>query len=97
MTIVDYLSNSIFSTDGATGFNVAVILFLLLTLRAIIQLGKLKDIIEFLILIYEELGSTWINPSLIRIGASSLLIDIERQLYHFASGRYANKEKFAVS
>ena len=47
MTIVDYLSNSIFSTDGTTGFNVAVLLFLLLTLRAIIQLGKLKDIIEF--------------------------------------------------
>jgi len=46
MTIVDYLSNSIFSTNGTTGFNVAVILFLLLTLRAIIQLGKLKDIIE---------------------------------------------------
>ena len=49
MTIVDYLSNSIFSTDGTTGFNVAVLLFLLLTLRAIIQLGKLKDIIDYLL------------------------------------------------
>ena len=32
----------------------------------------------------------------LRIGASSLLIDIERQLYHFALGRYANKEKLAI-
>ena len=55
-----------------------------------------KSVIEFLILVMEELGSEWINPKLLRIGASSLLIDIERQLYHFAVGRYANKEKIAV-
>ena len=56
-----------------------------------------KGVLEFLILMYEELGKTWINSSLLRIGASSLLIDIERQLYHFAEGRYANKEKMAMS
>ena len=56
-----------------------------------------KSVLEFLILVYEELGNTWIDPSLLRIGASSLLIDIERQLYHFAAGRYANKEKIAMS
>jgi len=55
-----------------------------------------KSVIEFLILVMEELGSEWINPKLLRIGASSLLIDIERQLYHFSAGRYANKEKIAV-
>jgi len=55
-----------------------------------------KSVIEFLILVMEELGSEWINPKLLRIGASSLLIDIERQLYHFAVGRYANKEKLAI-
>ena len=47
MTIVDYLSNSIFSINGTAGFNVTLILFLLLTIRAIIQLGKLKNIIDF--------------------------------------------------
>ena len=56
-----------------------------------------KSVLEFLILVYEELGNTWVDPSLLRIGASSLLIDIERQLYHFAAGRYANKEKIAMS
>ena len=56
-----------------------------------------KSVLEFLILVYEELGNTWVDPSLLRVGASSLLIDIERQLYHYAAGRYANKEKIAMS
>ena len=56
-----------------------------------------KSVIEFLILVMEELGEEWINPSLLRIGASSLLIDIERQLYHHAFGRYATKDKLAIA
>ena len=59
-------------------------------------ISSAKLAIEFLILVLEELGSEWINPKLLRIGASSLLIDIERQLYHFAVGRYANKNKMAI-
>ena len=59
-------------------------------------ISSAKSVIEFLILVLEELGSEWINPKLLRIGASSLLIDIERQLYHFAVGRYANKDKMAI-
>ena len=45
----------------------------------------------------EELGKNWLDPSLFRVGASSLLNDVERQLYHFALGRYANMEKIAIS
>ena len=56
-----------------------------------------KSVIEFLILVMEELGEEWLNPSLLRIGASSLLIDIERQLYHYAFGRYATKDKLAIA
>ena len=56
-----------------------------------------KSVIEFLILMMEELGEEWINPSLLRIGASSLLIDIERQLYHYVFGRYATKDKLAMA
>ena len=56
-----------------------------------------KSVIEFLILIMEELGEEWVQPKLLRIGASSLLIDIERQLYHHAFGRYATKDKLAIS
>ena len=56
-----------------------------------------KSVIEFLMLVMEELGEEWLNPSLLRIGASSLLIDIERQLYHHAFGRYATKDKLAMA
>ena len=59
-------------------------------------ISSAKSVLEFLILVAEELGFDWINPNLLRFGASSLLIDIERQLYHYSSGRYANKEKLAI-
>ncbi len=52
-------------------------------------LQKAKQAIEWLILIKEELGDAWLTPSLFRFGASSLLGDIERQLEHFVTGRYA--------
>ena len=60
-------------------------------------ISSAKNVLDYLILMYEELGEDWMNSSLFRIGASSLLIDIERQLYHYALGRYANKEKIAMS
>jgi len=37
----------------------------------------------------EELGDRWLRPHLFRFGASGLLTDIERQLEHFVTGRYA--------
>ena len=37
----------------------------------------------------EELGRPWLEPDLFRIGASSMLADIERQLEHFVTGRYS--------
>ena len=61
-----------------------------------LRISTAKSVLEFLILVAEELGFEWVNPKLLRIGASSLLIDIERQLYHYTSGRYANKEKLAI-
>ena len=60
-------------------------------------ISSAKKVIEFLILVMEELGKEWINPRLLRIGASSLLIDIERQLYHYVYGRYASKDKLAIA
>jgi deoxyribose-phosphate aldolase len=44
---------------------------------------------DWLILMKEELGTEWQMPNLFRIGASSLLTDIERQLEYFATGRYS--------
>lgn len=50
---------------------------------------KAKEALEWLILMKEELGNEWLSPALFRIGASSLLGDIERQLSHHVTGRYA--------
>jgi len=48
-----------------------------------------KDAMNWLILMKEELGRRWLEPDLFRIGASSMLADIERQLEHFVTGRYS--------
>lgn len=48
-----------------------------------------KDSLDWLILMMEELGEQWTRPHLFRIGASALINDIERQLDHYAFGRYA--------
>jgi deoxyribose-phosphate aldolase len=48
-----------------------------------------KDALNWLILMKEELGRSWLEPELFRLGASSMLADIERQLEHFVTGRYS--------
>lgn len=48
-----------------------------------------KEALKWLILLKEELGDAWMRPELFRFGASSLLADIERQLSHHVTGRYA--------
>ena len=48
-----------------------------------------KESLDWLILMKEELGNEWLNNTLFRIGASSLLSDIERQLSYFVTGHYA--------
>ncbi|MEK7590208.1 MAG: deoxyribose-phosphate aldolase [Patescibacteria group bacterium] len=48
-----------------------------------------KDAANWLMLMLEELGEAWTRPELFRIGASSLLNDLERQLSHLATGCYS--------
>lgn len=48
-----------------------------------------KQALDWLILMKEELGDPWVRNDLFRIGASTLLADIERQLEHHMTGRYA--------
>ena len=55
-----------------------------------------KQSLDWLILMKEELGDEWMQPNLFRIGASALLNDIERQLEHFAYGRYASMQYQAL-
>ncbi len=51
--------------------------------------SKAKDVLNYLALMKEELGNDWLTPDLFRIGASSLLADIERQLEHHVEGAYS--------
>jgi len=48
-----------------------------------------KDAATYLCLMREELGFEWQKNNLFRLGASALLTDIERQLYHSNTGEYA--------
>src|SRR5213082_2156425 len=48
-----------------------------------------KQSLEWLSLMKEELGTSWMKTELFRFGASGMMADIERQLEHYATGRYS--------
>jgi len=48
-----------------------------------------KQSLEWLSLMKEELGNSWLQANLFRIGASGMLADIERQVEFHATGRYS--------
>ena len=48
-----------------------------------------KQSIDWLAMIKEELGPSWLRAEMFRFGVSGLLGDIERQLDHCATGRYS--------
>lgn len=56
-----------------------------------------KDAMNWLILMKEEMGRRWLEPDLFRIGASSLLADIERQLEYYLTGRYSALTHHAIA
>ena len=59
-------------------------------------LRSAKDALSWLILMKEELGHDWLQPGLLRLGASSMLGDIERQLEHYVYGHYAAASHHAL-
>ncbi|MGN6084934.1 deoxyribose-phosphate aldolase [Trinickia sp.] len=56
-----------------------------------------KSVLAYQVLMKEELGRDWLEPTLFRIGASSLLADIERQLEHHVTGRYSAFNRHPVA
>jgi deoxyribose-phosphate aldolase len=54
-----------------------------------------KSALQYLTVMKEELGNEWLEPHLFRIGASSLLTDIERQLEHYVTGNYSAAHRHA--
>ncbi|MCB1330765.1 MAG: deoxyribose-phosphate aldolase [Maritimibacter sp.] len=59
-------------------------------------ISKAKDALVYLALLKEELGDAWLTPHLFRFGASSLLLDIERQLEHHVTGHYSAGYRHAM-
>jgi len=56
-----------------------------------------KQSVEWLSLMKEELGNSWLEPHLFRIGASGMLGDIERQLEFHATGRYSAEYRHPIA
>ncbi|SDD70147.1 deoxyribose-phosphate aldolase [Paracoccus isoporae] len=56
-----------------------------------------KDALAWQVLMVEELGRDWVRPDLFRIGASSLLGDLERQISHYVTGRYAAAHRLTMA
>ena len=55
-----------------------------------------KTALTYLALMKEELGNEWLQPHLFRIGDSSLLTDIERQLEYYVTGNYSAAHRHAT-
>ena len=48
-----------------------------------------KQALDWMVTMKDELSRSWLEPTLFRYGASSMLGDIERQLEHYVTGRYS--------
>ena len=56
-----------------------------------------KQSLEWLSLMKDELGPSWLKSDLFRFGASGMLADIERQLSHHTTGRYSADHRHPIA
>jgi deoxyribose-phosphate aldolase len=56
-----------------------------------------KQSLEWLSLMKDELGPSWLKSDLFRFGASGMLADIERQLEHHTTGRYSAEHRHPIA
>ena len=56
-----------------------------------------KQSLDWLSMMKEELGTPWLHADLFRFGASGMLADIERQLEHYATGRYSADHRHPIA
>jgi deoxyribose-phosphate aldolase len=56
-----------------------------------------KQSLEWLALMKEELGNSWLDAHLFRLGASGMLADIERQLEFHVTGRYSAEYRHPIA
>jgi deoxyribose-phosphate aldolase len=56
-----------------------------------------KQSLDWLAMMKDELGDSWLRAEMFRFGASGLLGDIERQLDHYATGRYSAEYRHPIA
>jgi deoxyribose-phosphate aldolase len=56
-----------------------------------------KQSLDWLAMMKEELGDSWLRAAMFRFGASGMLGDIERQLEHCATGRYSAEYRHPIA
>jgi deoxyribose-phosphate aldolase len=56
-----------------------------------------RQSLDWLALMKEELGDSWLRAEMFRFGVSGLLVDIERQLEHQATGRYSAEYRHPIA
>ncbi len=56
-----------------------------------------KQSLDWLALMKEEFGDSWLRAEMFRFGASGLLGDIERQLEHHVTGRYSAEYRHPIA
>jgi deoxyribose-phosphate aldolase len=56
-----------------------------------------KQALDWMATMKDELGRPWLEPTLFRYGASSMLADIERQLEHHITGRYSATHRHPIA
>ena len=56
-----------------------------------------KQSLDWLTMIKEEVGNSWLRAEMFRFGASGLLGDIERQLEHYVTGRYSAEYRHPIA
>jgi deoxyribose-phosphate aldolase len=56
-----------------------------------------KQALDWMATMKDELGRPWLEPTLFRYGASSMLADIERQLEHHVTGRYSATHRHPIA
>lgn len=59
-------------------------------------ISSARESLRYQVLMREELGPEWLRPELFRLGASSLLGDLERQLEHRLTGAYSAAHRHAL-
>ena len=62
----------------------------------LVEVGQGPAAVQYLVQLYETLGTEWLTPDLYRLGASTLLNDLLMQRTKMRTGRYSGPDYFTL-